>query len=211
MSPDWHDLTAHAHAQAPGERTLIWWMLVDTQIYIYTHTHTHTHTHTLNPSKIHNVSFHKLDSNYRQSTQNKSTQTQWYNSVTVGQSAIGTHEQTQRSHSCIICSSVLPSPYTVSSWILAVDWRLPVCNTLLFLSEMALRRFPDKTVIKTEDMTHIGFRTHGQTQIYRSISAKQWERMLDFYLIVHIYDNNWINSLRYKNLIQMTAIVWVII
>lgn len=39
----------------------------------------------------------------------------------------------------------LPSPYTVSSWIPVVDWRLPVCNTLLFLSEMALQRFPDKT------------------------------------------------------------------
>lgn len=39
----------------------------------------------------------------------------------------------------------VPSPYTVSSWILAEDWRLPVCNTLPFSAEMVLQRSPDKT------------------------------------------------------------------
>lgn len=42
----------------------------------------------------------------------------------------------------------LPFPYTVNSLTLEADWRLPVCNTLLFSSEIALQRFPDKTATR---------------------------------------------------------------
>lgn len=45
---------------------------------------------------------------------------------------------------------VLPFPCTESSWTPAVGWKLLVCNTLLFLSETALQKSPDKT--KTQGM-----------------------------------------------------------
>lgn len=75
------------------------------------------------------------------------TQSSYDTFVLVLKSTSGTYKQQCEcsSQALTFLSARLPSPCTVSSWILEADWRLPVCNTLPFLSEIALQRFPDKT------------------------------------------------------------------
>lgn len=94
----------------------------------------------------------------------------------VLQSMSGTYKQQCESSSqaLTLILARLPSPCTVSSWILEADWRLPVCNTLPFLSEIALRRFPDKTATQKG---HVHGLTH--TVAYHAF----WEQL--FLYLVH--------------------------
>ena len=110
-----------------------------------------THTHTTRASTILRSEPSSRATVLSSSTQNIniSSVTPAHRPIWYGIYSVNVHGT--RPHTCTIRPSVLPSPYTVSSWILAVDWRLPVCNTLPFLSEMALRRFPDKTATREEE------------------------------------------------------------